>query len=132
VIKAGTTGFSSSSVTNENDVSSSVKSAIIESAILMAKRIVEAEIDRNPALLERIFVRSLLVARSLTTAEVRVHPLDRAAFDIDALAHERGFLVESDDEVGRGGCRIVASAGEVDASIETLFDAFRASLKGVI
>lgn len=104
---------------------------VIELALKTAERIVAAKIEADPSLLEKIFARALVAARGLEAAEVRVHPLDREAFDIDAAAAALDFTVCSDESVGRAGCRIISRHGEVDASIPALTDAFGAALEAL-
>jgi flagellar biosynthesis/type III secretory pathway protein FliH len=116
-------------VTTPAEMPMPLKASVIELAVAMAKRIVEVEIQDNPAVLDKVFARALLFARGMEAAEVRVHPTDRAAFDVDGAAATYGFTVLSDESVGRAGCRIVGRYGEIDASIETLMDAFQTALE---
>jgi flagellar biosynthesis/type III secretory pathway protein FliH len=114
---------------NDEPAASLDSAFVIALALKAAERIVEAKIEADPSLLEKIFARALVAARGMEAAEVRVHPSDREAFDIDAAAAALGFTVCSDESVGRAGCRIVGRHGEVDASVPALTEAFRGALE---
>ncbi len=108
------------------------RSAVIELASAMAARIVHAEVERNPAVLDTMFASALASARGLQRATVKVHPADRTLSTVDAAAGALGFAVETDEGVGRGGCRIEGPAGTVDATIQTLIDAMAHVLEGTL
>ena len=110
-------------------MASAVKEAAIDLAVDMAERIVLTTVETDPDVLKKIYANALASARGLERATIRVHPLDREGSPIDDLADERGFEVVADSSVGRAGCRITAHGLEVDASLDTLLDAFRQALK---
>lgn len=106
------------------------RTAVIELACAMAERIVQTVVRRDPLVLNKIFAAALTAARAFEEATVRVHPEDRNVSDIDTAAEALGFEIETDEQVGRGGCVIAGRLGVVDATVPTLLDALKSVLKG--
>jgi flagellar biosynthesis/type III secretory pathway protein FliH len=105
---------------------------IVELAITMARRIVGEAVALDPALLDRLYERSLAEVGELAPVTIHVHPDDRAASKIDELARRRGVEVTDDPAVGRSGCRVEATGVVLDASLEAALGALRAELRGAI
>jgi flagellar assembly protein FliH len=97
---------------------------VLDLACRIADLIVGERIEREPAILERCHGRALAGLAPLPPLSIRVHPEDRAAAGIDALARSRGCEVIDDPGVGRGGCVVAWERTELDASLAAL----RASL----
>lgn len=103
--------------------------AIIDLSLDMASRIVQKCIELEPALVDHMYAGALEAAQELQGAVVAVHPVDRGASAVDALAAKLTFTVEEDEAVGRGGCRVLLGGTEVNATLPVLLDAFRTALK---
>ena len=106
-----------------------MRAAVIELAAAMAERIVHAEIERDPQLLNKMFASTLASAVGLEGATVTVHSEDRAVSEIDAAAQTLGFSVETDDTSARGSLRVCGAFGTVDATVSTLVNAMKQVLK---
>lgn len=89
-------------------------------ACRLAALIVEDSVERDPAVLDRIYERAIRGMEPKTPISIRVHPTDRSASRIDGIAREAGFEVIDDPGVGRGGCRVSWEGAEIDASLAAL------------
>lgn len=105
---------------------------VIELALRMAEKIVASEIEADPTRLDSIYRRALAAANDMERGTLVVHPADRAAFAVDALATDNGLVVREDSDVRRGGCRIVSGGQTVDATIQTALDCFERAMKGTL
>lgn len=126
VIKARAT----TRLTDDDAFTLPVRAAVMELAVAMAKRIVGDEVKNNPRILEKIFAGALAAARGLEGATVLVHPSDRSESNIDEAATALGFTVRTEPCLLRGGCKIVGRYGEIDATVETITEAFKTVLEG--
>jgi flagellar assembly protein FliH len=103
---------------------------VVDLALSMARAIVGEAVALDPALLDRIYERSLAEIGELMPVLIRVHPDDRAASRIDDFARRRGVEVVDDPAVGRAGCRVEACGAAIDATVEAAVAALSRSLKG--
>lgn len=99
-----------------------VADELIDLAIEIARRTVGAaiETDRNLAvLIAREAIEALLDERSSFT--LHVNPGDKVLLDhaLGTLLEARGARTIADPEIGAGGCRLVSSSAEIDATLGT-------------
>lgn len=96
--------------------------ALVKLAVDLARQVVRETIAVRPEILIPLVNDALAgIARRADPGALYVHPLDLPIIEErlgDALAHA-GWRPFGDENVGRGGCRLEFSGGEVDASIAT-------------
>lgn len=96
--------------------------AVAQTATLLARQVVREELSLDPQRIARVAQEALSVllssARQVT---LRVHPDDEPLVRAgagDALAVRSARLV-ADAGIARGGCRVEADIGAVDATVQT-------------
>jgi flagellar assembly protein FliH len=99
--------------------------ALAELAMQIARRVIGAQLDQDPALVRRIVEARIAELEPTTSLTVRVHPDEAASIEEDLPTLERmvkgpgSVAIVPDDTVDRGGCVLVTPVGEVDARVET-------------
>ncbi|HET7266958.1 MAG TPA: FliH/SctL family protein [Rhodanobacteraceae bacterium] len=103
------------------DVDTAVERQLAELAMLVARRVLQAELRLQPEHLLKV-VRKAIAALPATAAgiDIHVHP-QSAALLREGLteSEERGWRIVEDAELAPGDCRIACADSRVDASIET-------------
>ena len=99
---------------------SQIAQAVAASAVSLARQVVIEELHARPEVVARVATEAvnavLLSARHIT---LRVHPLDLPLIETgaaEAIAARDARLL-ADDTIERGGCRVEADIGSVDARI---------------
>jgi len=98
-----------------------VEPELVELALGIARKVVQAEVGTNRDVVVRVTRRALQEVSESGEIVVRVNPGDLEYLEskIPDLAQGRRRLrLEPDAEVGPGGCRVETAHGEVDARIE--------------
>ena len=99
--------------------------ALAELALQIARKVIGAHLDADPALVARIVANAIRELEPSTSLEVRVNPADLQVVEESRRELERlvqgGGRVEitADERVDHGGVVLVSPVGEVDARIET-------------
>ncbi|GIX47050.1 MAG: hypothetical protein KatS3mg131_1261 [Candidatus Tectimicrobiota bacterium] len=94
---------------------------ILTLASAMAHAILQREACQSRDVLATMLTQALERLGASGQVVVWVHPLDLAlARDLQAAWHdpEVQLVIRSDERVGRGGCRVTSTLGEVDARLE--------------
>ena len=107
--------------------------ALLQLARDMARQVVRSELKLQPELIAAV-VRELLEADATTRSAsiVHLHPADAAlvtAHAGDALA-ESGWRIIEDETLERGGCRVRSAYGDIDATLQTRWQAVCAAAGG--
>ncbi len=104
--------------------------------ISIAKKVVQRELDMREDSVVFIVKEALKAAVTNGKIKVRLNPADMEiimGLESELEKFTKGFAgVEfvGDDEVGRGGCLVETGTGEVDATIDGLFEEVEGLLKG--
>jgi flagellar assembly protein FliH len=107
------------------DVDAGVERELAHLAVVIARQVVRHAVLRAPEALVPL-VRELVPMLPASTRQlrIRVHP-DEAALLKDALSEtdERGWRIEEDATLSRGGCRLESEYSRLDASLEARLEA---------
>jgi flagellar assembly protein FliH len=91
---------------------------ILELAVALAEQIVRAEIKTNTDSLMEVIRESLMqIAESVSRIEVRIHQADAHAVREEIGREESRISLIEDSDIAQGGCRIVTSQGDIDATL---------------
>lgn len=102
---------------------------VLELAMMLAEQIVRAEIKINATPLMGVIHESLeLIAESVARISVHVHPSDAQAVREELLRADSRITVVEDRDVAQGGCKLITSQGEIDATLKYRVDAARMAL----
>lgn len=95
--------------------------ALTELALAVARRLIVDELNSQPEAIVRIVEHALQDVPADTRVRIHVHPEDAALLHehMGERLPEHGWRVVADDGVTRGGCRLVTSYGEIDATLQT-------------
>lgn len=108
-----------------DDVDSEVERDLAALAVRIARQVVGNAVTRQPEALVPL-VRELIamMPASTRTLSIRLHPADAALLH-EALGDndERGWRIDEDASVGRGGVRLHSEASDLDASLDARLDA---------
>ncbi len=108
----------------------------LDLCLSIARKVVQRELEMREDSVVYILREALRAAVSTGKIMVRLNPLDLEivmGLESEIERYTKGFAgVEfiGDSEVGRGGCLIETGRGEVDATIEGLFEEVEAVVKG--
>jgi flagellar assembly protein FliH len=98
---------------------------LIKIAFLIATQVVRETIQQDPQTIARVVSAAMLKVNRTQKLLLRVNAMDRTLLEKYFEAHADGdwlarhVVIEVDDTVGRGGCRLETETGNVDATIET-------------
>lgn len=101
---------------------------LIHLATRIAEVVVGREISKSPQTVRSLVTRAVELVASKSDLELRVHPDDVAAVEglfPDLARRWRDFKVTrviGDASVGRGGCVLRTTDGEIDAQVATVFE----------
>jgi flagellar assembly protein FliH len=107
---------------------------LIDLAVAVARRIVRAQVELDPAVVQRAAREALGEAGHAQQVQVRVNPRDLPATQaisdalLEALESLRGLTVVPDPDVTPGGVVLQTDVGVVDGQIETQLAEVRAAL----
>jgi flagellar assembly protein FliH len=110
-----------------------VEEQLAQLAMLVAKQLVRRELKTEPDQVIGV-VREALAVLPLSARDVRLalHPEDaamvREALSLEAGAH--AITLVDDPVQSRGGCRVIAEASQVDATVESRLNAVIANVLG--
>ncbi len=103
---------------------------LLQTALTLAKRIVRCELSVNETLLESLVEEILQDVDRSHQWTLVLHPKDKALLEKHGILSRwireeppeiRPLRIETDEAVGRGGCRLIGDLQEVDATLETRF-----------
>jgi len=99
-----------------------ITDALLALALTIARQVVHRTLEAQPEWMLPL-VRELLHAEPALQGDPRLllHP-DDVALVRDGLGAELeacGWRLVADEQIGRGGCRVLTTGGEVDATLET-------------
>ena len=96
-------------------------------ALAVARKMVHAEAEATGAVAERVIAAAVQHTRDATAVRVRVNPADKARIE---AAGDRAAIAElvGDPSISPGGCIVETDCGEVDATVETQWDALRSAI----
>ncbi len=102
---------------------------VLDLAMTLAEQIVRADVKTNTAPLEEIIRESMmLIAESVSRIQVHVHPADADAVRQEVFREEPRIIVIEDESIAQGGCRIVTTQGDIDATLKRRINAARIAL----
>lgn len=102
---------------------------ILDLTMAIAEQIVRAEVKTNTAALINVINDSIaLVSESVSRISIHVHAADAAAVRAEILAKDSKITVTEDRDIAQGGCKVVTSQGEIDATLEGRINAVRIAL----
>jgi flagellar biosynthesis/type III secretory pathway protein FliH len=102
---------------------------ILELAVALAEQIVRAEVKTNATCLMEVIRESVLqIAESVSRIELRIHPADAGAVREEIGREESRMTIIEDSDIAQGGCRIVTSQGDIDATLIRRINAARIAL----
>jgi flagellar biosynthesis/type III secretory pathway protein FliH len=91
---------------------------VVRLAEAMARRLVGEAIDRDPAVLTRIYQETVAQIGELSPAVLRVNPADLGGDRIGEMAALLGVEVAADEEVGRFGCVLEAFGTRIERGLD--------------
>ena len=106
-------------------------------AVDIARKIVKREIRECPDVALRNVLKAIDLVYQRANVQVQAHPEDVAALEahlpeIHAAFHGiKEITITPADDVGRGGCRVLAGAGRVDMRVESQLELIEQSLFGL-
>jgi flagellar assembly protein FliH len=109
---------------------------LVKTAYDIALKLISRELRQDPSVVLDVVRAALLKARNATKITIQLAPHDfRFIQDrMDEVRKAAGSKAEleivASPEVGRGGCRIVSDAGEVDARLEETLKGLRREIWG--
>lgn len=102
------------------------ESELIRLAYLMAVKILHREIESNPDAVVAVAREALSKVIKAKEVLIRVSPYDLEVLQqqINEVEANKEWLpanvrLEADFSISRGGCKVIADSGEIDATIET-------------
>jgi flagellar assembly protein FliH len=102
---------------------------VLDLAMTLAEQIVRADVKTNTAPLEEVIIESMmLIAESVSRIQVHVHPADADAVRQEVVREEPRIIVIEDEGIAQGGCRIVTTQGDIDATLKRRINAARIAL----
>ena len=102
---------------------------ILHLAVTLAEQIVRAEVKTNTGPLVEVIRESLiLIAESVSRIQLHVHPADAEAVREEIGREEPRINVVEDQAIAQGGCRIVTSQGDIDATLKRRINTARIAL----
>jgi flagellar assembly protein FliH len=107
---------------------------LVELALIVARELVGAEVQRDPAPLIQLVERCLENVAGESSITVRLHPADRAALLAARpdLAGAADLRVVDDPSLARGGCAVESARRLVDARLEERLDNVRDGLRELL
>ncbi|GAA5234011.1 flagellar assembly protein FliH [Verticiella sediminum] len=104
--------------------------ALTQLALAVARRIVAEELRVRPEAILSVVEAALQDAPADTRVRIHVHPDDAAILHahMQSRLDEHGWRAVPDSAVTRGGCRLLTSYGEIDASLQTRWSHIAADL----
>jgi flagellar assembly protein FliH len=107
---------------------------LVELALIVARELVGAEVQRDPAPLIELVERCLDDVAGESSITVRLHPADRAALLAARpdLAGAADLRVVDDPSLARGGCAVESARRLVDARLEERLDSVRDGLRELL
>lgn len=110
---------------------SEVADALLTLALDIARQLVLQELAADPGVILAA-VRALLQTEPVLSGSPRLfmHPEDLALVQhyLAEDLHAAGWLLRADPSLSRGGCRVHAASGEIDATLETRWQRVTAAL----
>jgi flagellar assembly protein FliH len=102
---------------------------ILKLAMALAEQIVRAEIKTNAtAILPVIQESMLLISDSVARINLYVHPDDAAVVRHETEGENSRITIIEDRAIAPGGCRIITSQGDIDATLMSRTNAARIAL----
>lgn len=90
---------------------------VMQLAVGMARRVLHREVQLEPDILLSMAHVALGRLGDRPVATVHLHPEDLATINQQRMVTE-GITLVADQDVPRGGCRIVSSSGEIDLGVD--------------
>ncbi|MDH4192170.1 MAG: flagellar assembly protein FliH, partial [Betaproteobacteria bacterium] len=116
-------------------LSDQIANAVVELALVIARQVLRGEIQTTPgAILPAVREALGALPNSAHGARLLLNPADAQTVRDslgDDLARLHARIVE-DQHIAQGGCRLAASSGEIDATLETRWNAVAASIVGAL
>jgi flagellar biosynthesis/type III secretory pathway protein FliH len=102
---------------------------LLDLTMVLAEQIVRAEVKTNTALLMNVIRDSIaLVSESASRITIYVHAADADAVRAEISTKDSKIAVAEDNDITQGGCKLVTSQGEIDATLEGRINAVRMAL----
>jgi len=104
---------------------------LVRLAYLISLKVIHREIQQEPNVVLDMVRAALAKTHQASQITIQVSPTDfrflegQSELVRDLAGNRANVQIEPSSEVGRGGCRILSEAGEVDARVESMLDVFR-------
>jgi flagellar assembly protein FliH len=96
-----------------------IQDSLIDSALLIAKKVIKKEIDKNSKIIAKnialSFISDLKDAKQIT---LKVNPQDETYLS-EHFSNEKNIKIDPDDAINKGGIIILSDIGNIDGNIET-------------
>jgi flagellar assembly protein FliH len=108
---------------------------LVETALAVARRVVRAELETRPELIQRLIDAMLQEAEEHQSLTLVLHPEDlrllqeHTDFKVPGPERSNAFAVKTDESIERGGCLIESDIQRIDATMETRFELIREVLE---
>lgn len=100
----------------------------------IAEQVIHQEISVQPAIVTRIIEQALQASVRADHYRIHINPADLAAVNeqkplfLASISGLKNLIIEADQTITRGGCRVESDLGEVDATIESQLATIRQAL----
>lgn len=101
----------------------------------IAEQVIHQEISVQPAIVTRIIEQALQASVRADHYRIHINPADLAAVNeqkplfLASISGLKNLIIEADQNITRGGCRVESDLGEVDATIESQLATIRQALR---
>ncbi len=108
---------------------------VLRFAMALAKKVVFRILETDPAVVNEQLADALALLSRPSAVEVAINPADRPLVELvlpeilQRIKQCRHVSLRDDPAVGRGGCRLVTEAGEIDATIERQLESIAEALR---
>lgn len=124
-------------ITERNKVLEQSEAAIMELALVIARKVTQSTVKDNPEVFQNIFQEALNKVTDKSKVLVRVNPAELklsqhyAASLQEELKDFKALEIVGDADIERGGCVIETNLGYIDSSISTKFHIIESALRSV-
>ncbi|MBN2530595.1 MAG: hypothetical protein JXR76_29680 [Deltaproteobacteria bacterium] len=95
------------------------RAGLIEAAMLLAMKIVSHTITLSPSIMEKKYREAILEVASLAPGIIRIHPQGAAHTNIESLATEAGFQLQTDSQLHPADCIIETADVTLTATVDS-------------
>ncbi|MGH7284224.1 MAG: FliH/SctL family protein [Polyangiaceae bacterium] len=101
-------------------------------AVLLAERIIGAEIEKNPEKITEMALRLLEEASGAKKAVLEANPIDAETLRAQTAGSGEPITVEANPELARGSLVVHTDLGTIDGRLTSQLERLAAALKGAL